>query len=274
VRTSNRNFFGRSGTSDADVYLVSPLAAAAAALSGKLCDPTAYFAAEKYPVVALPSKFEIDDSMIAGPSGAGAGVEIVRGPNIGEPPRNDAFPDAISGEVTIYLGDAITTDHIMPAGSRLKFRSNIPKYAQFVFERNDPGFYSKALANKEKGVHTVIVAGESYGQGSSREHAAICPMYLGVKMVVAKSFERIHAANLVNFGILPAVFQNAADYAKIKAGDRLVIDGPRDAIAKASSLTVRNVSSNTTFPVRIDLTERQRKMLLAGGLINYIKSGR
>ena len=232
------------------------------------------FAAEKYPAFTLPSKFEIDDSMIRRPPDRAESVEIIRGPNIGEPPKNDAFPDEIDGEVTIYLGDAITTDHIMPAGNRLKFRSNIPKYAQFVFERQDPGFYSKALANKQKGVHTIIVAGESYGQGSSREHAAICPMYLGVKMVVAKSFERIHAANLVNFGILPAVFRHAEDYMKIKACDRLVVDDIRGAVEKGSVLTVRAIASNTTFPVTIDLTQRQRKMLLAGGLINYIKSAR
>jgi aconitate hydratase len=274
VRTSNRNFFGRSGTPSAEVYLVSSLSAAAAALSGKLCDPTGYFSSEKYPQVALPPRFDVDDSLIEPPKASAESIEIIRGPNIGEPPKNDAFPDKIIGEVTIYLGDAITTDHIMPAGSRLKFRSNIPKYAQFVFERQDPEFYSKALTNKKKGVHTIIVAGESYGQGSSREHAAICPMYLGVKMVIAKTFERIHAANLVNFGILPAVFQRAEDYGKIKAGDPLSVDNTQSGIANESVLMVRSASSSVSFPVKLDLTERQRKILLAGGLINYIKSGR
>jgi aconitate hydratase len=274
VRTSNRNFFGRSGTTTANVYLVSPLSAAAAALAGAMTDPMRFFSDVKYPVVALPSKFAIDDSMIQKPSPAAGRVEIIRGPNIGEPPQNDAFPNAIDGEVTIYLGDAITTDHIMPAGNRLKYRSNIPKYAQFVFERQDPEFHVKALANKQKGVHTVIVAGESYGQGSSREHAAICPMYLGVKMVLAKSFERIHAANLVNFGILPAVFRRAEDYVKIKAGDRLVVDNVQSGIMKENVLSVRNASSSFAFPIKAELTERQRSILLAGGLINSIKLAR
>jgi aconitate hydratase len=274
VRTSNRNFHGRSGTATANVYLVSPLSAAAAALSGKLADPVRYFASERYPHVAEPSRFALDDSMISEARAGGSGVRIVRGPNIGEPPKNEAFPDTVDAEVGIYLGDAITTDHIMPAGSRLKFRSNIPKYAQYVFERQDPDFHKKALANKEKGVHTVIVAGESYGQGSSREHAAICPMYLGVKMVVAKSFERIHAANLINFGILPAVFKNPGDYGKIKAGDRLVVANVHKGVAEENMLSVRVASSSFEFPVTIDLTERQRRIMLAGGLINYIKAGR
>ncbi len=272
LRTSNRNFFGRSGTTTADVYLVSPLSAAAAALSGKLVDPRDYFAAEEYPAIAMPSKFIIDDSLIRRPSNTPGNVEIFRGPNIGDPPENDAFPVSIDGEVTIYLGDAITTDHIMPAGNRLKFRSNIKKYAEYVFERIDPHFHSKALANKQKGIHTIIVAGESYGQGSSREHAAICPMYLGVRMVIAKSFERIHAANLVNFGILPAIFQNAADYEKLKAGDRLAIDDVHESILKENTITVYHSSSNSSFPVSIELTDRQRKILLAGGLLNHIKS--
>jgi aconitate hydratase len=274
VRTSNRNFFGRSGTTTASVYLVSPLSAAAAALAGKFVDPMEFFSSETYPAIALPSTFIVDDSMITTPPAQGGKAEIVRGPNIGEPPRSEAFPDKVDGEVTIYLGDAITTDHIMPAGSRLKFRSNIPKYAQYVFERQDPEFHVKALANKQKGIHTIIVAGESYGQGSSREHAAICPMYLGVKMIVAKSFERIHAANLVNFGILPALFERLEDYGKIKAGDRLVVDNVKSGIMKEYVFTVRNTTSNTVFPVKIDLTQRQRRMLLAGGLLNSIKAGR
>jgi aconitate hydratase len=273
VRTSNRNFHGRSGTNSANVFLVSPLSAAAAALSGKLLDPMKFFSSEKFPVIAMPEKFAVDDSMIIRPSAKTGPVEISRGPNIGSPPENSTFPGALRGEVTIYLGDAITTDHIMPAGSRLKYRSNIPKYSQFVFERQDPQFYAKALENKQKGVHTIIVAGESYGQGSSREHAAICPMYLGVKMVLAKSFERIHSANLINFGILPAVFENPADYEKLKAGDRLEIDEVRQAIEKGGRIAVFAASSGLLFNVKVHLTGRQKKMLLAGGLINATKLG-
>ena len=274
MRTSNRNFFGRSGTASANVYLASPLSAAAAALAGKMVDPMRYFSSQTYPEVALPGRFHVDDSMIVAPSAEPERVEIVRGPNIGDPPENDAYPPSLNGVVTIRLGDNITTDHIMPAGSRLKFRSNIPKYAQYVFERQDPEFAPKSLANKRNGIATIIVAGDSYGQGSSREHAAICPMYLGVKMVIAKSFERIHTANLINFGIIPAVFEKAADYEKVALGDRLASENVHEALAKGSILTISNASKGLKFPVRVELTERQRKILLAGGLINATKAGR
>ncbi|NLF52698.1 MAG: aconitate hydratase, partial [Leptolinea sp.] len=183
VRTSNRNFFGRSGTSSASVYLTSPEAAVAAALSGKLVDPRDVFSDDEYPLITIPDQFTIDDSMILEPSANPGSVEIFRGPNIGAPPTNESCPAVLDGVVAIKVGDKITTDHIMPAGNRLKYRSNIPKYAEYVFEREAPEFAAFALENKKNGVHNIIVAGESYGQGSSREHAAICPMYLGVKMV-------------------------------------------------------------------------------------------
>ena len=171
MRTNNRNFFGRTGTTSAGVYFVSPESAAAAALSGKLVDPMRYFAHEKYENIPLPAKFFIDDGMLLEPSKAPENVTIYRGPNIGDPPKNGPCPETVDGVVTIYLGDKITTDHIMPAGNRLKYRSNIPEYAKYVFERQDPEFAAKSLANKEKDLHTIIVAGQSYGQGSSREHA-------------------------------------------------------------------------------------------------------
>lgn len=274
VRTNNRNFLGRTGTAGARVYLVSPEAAAAAALSGRLADPTRYFAHEKYEDIPMPVEFYIDDSMILAPSEAPETVTIYRGPNIGDPPKTDPCPETIDGIVTIYLGDKITTDHIMPAGNRLKYRSNIPEYAKYVFERQDPEFAAKSLANKQKGVHTIIVAGQSYGQGSSREHAAICPMYLGVKMVVAKSIERIHAANLINFGIIPAVFNNEADYGAIQAGDRLRAENVHEQLNKGSVLTIKNVSNNSSFSGIVDLSVRQRRILVAGGLINATKAGK
>ncbi len=271
IRTSNRNFLGRSGTKSANVYLVSPEAAVAMALDGKIVDPTDYFKPEDYPKIELPEQFVIDDSMIISSDGDSS-VEIVRGPNIGDPPFSDPIVDTITGVVTIKVGDKITTDHIMPAGSRLKYRSNIQKYAEFVFENTDPEFYSKAVAHKEKGVHNIVVGGESYGQGSSREHAAICPMYLGVKMILAKSMERIHKANLVNFGILPALFENPADYDTINDGDALVIEGIRDTLSSGgSSLTLQNKTQGSTIVLTLELSDKERALLLAGGKINYIR---
>jgi aconitate hydratase len=272
LRTNNRNFEGRSGTADAQVYLVSPESAVAAALAGRVVDPRRFFAGRPCPRIALPKKFAVDDSMIVRPDGRG---EIVRGPNIGDPPSSTPLPERIDGVVAIKVGDKVTTDHIMPAGTRLKYRSNIPKYAEFVFEKVDPAFSARAKANREQGVHNVIVAGESYGQGSSREHAAICPMYLGVKMVVARSIERIHKANLVNFGIVPAVFADAADYEKhAEPGDRLVVDNVRQAVASGNSLVLRNATKGVDVRLTLDLTKRERACLLAGGLINATRTAR
>jgi len=270
VRTSNRNFFGRSGTESAQVYLVSPETAVASALAGELVDPTVYFAKETFPNIPMPAQFLIDDSMIVKPTNEK--VEIVRGPNIGAPPVNNEWPDSINATVAIYLGDKVTTDDIMPAGSRMKYRSNIPKYAEFVFERQDATFSSRAMTNKKKGVANVIVAGESYGQGSSREHAAICPMYLGVKVLVAKSIERIHKANLFNFGIVPAVFANPADYDKIKAGDSLEIKDIYKGVESGVLLLI-DKTQNVTIELKVEASERQKKILLAGGLINATKKG-
>ncbi|MCL2220578.1 MAG: aconitate hydratase [Chitinispirillia bacterium] len=273
IRTSNRNFFGRSGTSSAQVYLSSPEAAVAAALSGELCDPAEYFKNEPYPQITVPDKFIIDDSMILKPSSDPSKVEIFRGPNIGAPPSNEACPDVIDGCVTIKVGDKITTDHIMPAGSRLKYRSNIQKYAEFVFEREDPEFSKRALGNKVKGVHNIIVGGESYGQGSSREHAAICPMYLGVKMVITISMERIHRANLVNFGIIPAAFVNADDYAKLNKDDVLTIADVRKSIQNGTELTAVRRGDGLSIKLNVELTDREKGMVLAGSLINQCREG-
>jgi aconitate hydratase len=271
IRTNNRNFFGRSGTQSAQVYLVSPEAAAACALAGEIVDPVKYFSGVKYPSIDIPDKFLVDDSMILRPPEESAKVEIGRGPNIGAPPAGDEYPMTLSGVVAIRLGDKVTTDDIMPAGSRMKYRSNIPKYAEFVFERQDAAFASRALENRKKGLHNVIVAGESYGQGSSREHAAICPMYLGVKMVVAKSIERIHKANLVNFGIVPAIFTDPADYDALNPGDALTVEDVYTGVERGEFI-LADTTSGAKVALRVELSARQKRILLSGGLINLTRN--
>lgn len=268
LRTSNRNFEGRSGTPSAKVYLVSPEIAAVAAIYGRIRDPRQTDL--KYPRIAMPESFEIDDSMCIYPPPDGSQVKIIRGPNIGAPPRNPAMPADLLGVATIKVSDKITTDHIMPAGARLKYRSNIPKYAEFVFEPVDPHFAERAKQFQEQGLHNVIVAGESYGQGSSREHAAICPMFLGVKAVVAKSFERIHEANLINFGIIPFRFAYPGDYERIQAGDRLRLPGLRQAVAE-NKATLYNESLGAEIALKLALSKRQLDILLAGGLLAVIQ---
>jgi len=263
VRTNNRNFEGRCGTKDAQVYLVSPESAVAAALTGKITDPRDL--GMDYPSVQQPEQFFYDNSMFVAPTYTG---EVFRGPNMGKPPCNSAMPQRLNAVVTIKLGDQITTDHIIPAGSVGRYRSNIQKSSEFVFKNIAPDFAKSCEIVKASGRASIIVAGVSYGQGSSREHAAICPMYLGVRAVIAKSIERIHMANLINFGIMPLIFKNAKDYERIQPEDELQITETHDQL-RTFEMTVVNKTGHNTFAVCHSLTPRQVEIVLSGGLLNY-----
>ena len=266
LRTFNRNFEGRSGTKDGQVYLVSPELAAASALTGVITDPRTLGEEE---AITLPAAYKIDDRAILLPADPeeAKSLEILRGPNIKPFPDTHPLDDVIEAKVALKVGDNITTDHIMPAGAKiLPYRSNIPYLSRFCFAVCDEGFAERAKSLSQ----SFVVGGANYGQGSSREHAALVPLYLGVRAVVAKSFARIHAANLVNAGILPLVFEDAADYDRIEEGDTLRLDGLYEALP-AGRVTLTNVTKGISMPLAAAFTERQIAILRAGGLLPYTK---
>ena len=267
LRTFPRNFPGRSGTKDDRVYLCSPETAAAAALKGVITDPRDLSKDMAYPRIKDPEKYVVNEKSIIPPSGDINKVEIIRGPNIKPLPEMEPLPETLDAEVAIKVGDNISTDGIMPAGSRiLPLRSNIEALSEFVFYRIDPDFHKTC---KEKG-NVAVIGGENYGQGSSREHAALAPRYLGVRVKIVRSFARIHKANLCNFGILPLTFKNPVDYDKLDKGARIILKDIRDLIERGEEEVPVELNGKTFITI-LDVSDRQRKFLLAGGALNYVK---
>ncbi|MFN3411019.1 MAG: aconitate hydratase [Exilispira sp.] len=266
LRTFNRNFKGRSGTDDAEVYLVSPEVAAYSAIIGKIADPRK---AKDVKFYSLPDKYTVTENLIIKPLSdeERKNIEIIRGPNIKPCPANTELPESLKAKVLLKTGDNITTDDIMPAGAKiLPLRSNVPEISKYVFERIDPEFYKRA---KEEGIG-FIVGGDNYGQGSSREHAALAPMYLGIKAVIAKKFARIHKANLINFGIIPLVFDNPADYDTISQGDILEMKDIKKEL-DTGFVTAENTTKNLKYKLKVDTSGRFINILKAGGLLNYVR---
>ena len=265
LRTFNRNFEGRSGTKDGKVYLVSPETAVAAAIYGEITEP------EKLgdiPKIDMPEKFKVDDNLIISPASENeaGNVEILRGPNIKEFPKGDTLRDSFKSKVSLKVSDNITTDHIMPAGAKiLPYRSNIPHLSQYCFEVCDKDFPARAKAEGK----SIIVGGENYGQGSSREHAALVPLYLGVRVVIAKSFARIHEANLINAGIMPLTFENPKEYGEIFQGDEISIENIFEGI-DSGKLILKNLRTSREIKTVCNFTHRQRAILKAGGLLSYV----
>ncbi|MBN1232100.1 MAG: aconitate hydratase [Candidatus Coatesbacteria bacterium] len=264
LRTFNRNFKGRSGTKDASIYLVSPEVAVASAIYGEITDPRIL---GEYPKAKSPKKFVIDDSMFIYPPIDGSRIEILRGPNIAPCPKAEELPEKLVGSVLLKTGDNITTDDIMPAGKYLPLRSNVPEYAKHVFEGIDSEFYGRA---KEKN-GGFIIGGENYGQGSSREHAALCPMFLGIKAVIVKSFARIHLANLINFGIIPFMFENPQDYDRIKQDDEIIINDIQNQLENGNLVVTQNKTQNYTFTLKHSLNSEEIEVIKAGGRLNLTK---
>jgi len=279
LRTFNRNFSARTGTKDDRSYLVSPETAVASAIMGQVTDPRTMrkILGIKRASAEDAVKFLIDDSMIEKPlaSEDAARAKVRRAATIVVPDAPEQLPEKLTAKVLLKCGDKITTDHIMPAGGFLKYRSNVPEYSRYVFncfnEDQTPGFAERATALKEKGGRGIVVAGQSYGQGSSREHAALCPMYLGVRAIIAKSIERIHKANLINFCIVPMVFAQSSDYDKIKQDDEIEITQLPKAITESNIVTAVNKTSGLEFELKLELSQRDREILLTGGLGEYTK---
>jgi aconitate hydratase len=270
VRSYNRNFKGRSGTKDASVYLASPVSCAVFAVKGEIIDPRK--SGLHISILKEPSKYLINRNFIIPPKADTADINVIKGPNIKEVPVKEPLQEKIDAEVLLKLGDNITTDDIMPAGSRvLPFRSNIPAISEFVFENLDKTFSSRAEAAKSKG-GGIIVGGENYGQGSSREHAAMAPMFLGIQAVIVKSFARIHRSNLINFGILPMQFENPEDYNRIGKGDRLVINDLNTRVSGSPKYVVENTTQSYTFTVVSTLNDREQEIIKKGGLLPYTRT--